>query len=102
MPAMIRTVNIRIIVRLSGCELSQRQVSRNNGVSQCAIPKALCRVHETSQQNTQRPREHPLKMETLREDCVLLINGNNVTGVTLVKLPYAQESRQQDPVSRGV
>ena len=25
--------------------------------------------------------------------------GGSVTGVTLVKLPYAQESRQQDPVT---
>ena len=24
---------------------------------------------------------------------------NSVTGITLVKLPYAQESRQQDPVT---
>ena len=26
-------------------------------------------------------------------------NIHSVTGVTLVKLPYAQESRQQDPVT---
>ena len=40
-------------------------------------------------QTQQRGKEHPNRVST----------GGYVTGVTLVKLPYAQESRQQDPVT---